>query len=106
MKHVVAVHPHVASERVTNGIVAHVAHVEGAGRVGKHFKHIILRLGRMGIGGVEQGIALPTVIPLLLDALRIVTLIVTIGATIRVAIKAAIKSRGSGRYLFWRHRYR
>ena len=46
MKHVVAVHPHVASQRVADRIIAHVSHVQRAGRVGKHLQNVILRLGR------------------------------------------------------------
>jgi len=52
MKHVVTIHPHVASEGIADGIIAHVAHVEGAGGVGKHLQDVKLRLGRMSFGGV------------------------------------------------------
>ena len=75
MKHVVAVHPHVACEGVADGVVAHVPHVQRAGRVGKHLEDVILGLGGVRLGGVELGIAQPARGPLLLDALRVVALI-------------------------------
>ncbi len=41
MKHVVAVHPHVAGEGVANGVVAHVSHVQRARGIGQHFEHVV-----------------------------------------------------------------
>ena len=41
MKHVVAAHPHVARQRIADGVVAHVSHMQIAGGVGKHLQHVI-----------------------------------------------------------------
>jgi hypothetical protein len=94
MKDVVAIHPHVASEGIADGVIANVAHVQGAGGVGKHLQDVKLGLGGMSLGGVEGGIALPTLDPLLLDALSVVALVCTIGA------------RGRNRFVFLWHRER
>src|SRR5260370_8518863 len=75
MEHVVAVHPHVASQCIADGIVADVSHVQRARRVGKHLQNVILRLRRMGLGSVLRRIALPARSPFVLDLLRVVTLI-------------------------------
>ena len=75
MKHVVAVHPHITGERVADRVVAHVAHVQRAGRVGEHLQHVILRLRRMSLGRVQRRIALPARSPFLFNALRIVSLV-------------------------------
>ena len=76
MKHVVAVHPHVAGEGVADGVVAHVSHVQRAGGIGQHFEHVILRLGGVRLGGVERRILLPALEPFGLDAVSVVAVVV------------------------------
>ncbi len=76
MKHVVAVHPHVAGERVADRVVAHVPHVQRARGIGQHLEDVIFLLGRVGLGGVERGILLPALEPLLFDGLRVVALVI------------------------------
>ena len=44
MEHVIAAHPHIASEGVANGVVAHVTHVQHAAGIGQHLKHVVLGL--------------------------------------------------------------
>ena len=75
MKDVVAVHPHVARECVADGIVTHVAHVERARGIRQHFQHVIFRLAGMRLGGIERGILLPALEPLLLDLVRVISLV-------------------------------
>ena len=54
---VVAAHPHVARQRIADGIIAHVAHVQAAAGVGQHFDDVIFGRARSGIGGVKLGVA-------------------------------------------------
>src|SRR4029077_6936458 len=80
MKHVMAGHPHVASERVTDGVIAHVPHVESAGRIRQHFQHVVfLAFAVMRFSGVERGIGLPTGVPLFFDAMRLVAKLALLG---------------------------
>ena len=76
MKHVVAIHPHVARQRIANRIVAHVPHVQRARGIGQHFENVILLLGRVGLGGVKRSILLPALEPFSLNALRVIALVV------------------------------
>src|SRR6266545_5491253 len=76
MEHVVAVHPHVTRERIADGVITHVAHMQDAGGIRQHFKHVVLRFGGIGLGGVEGGILLEAIEPFGLDALWVVTLVV------------------------------
>ena len=75
MQDVVAVHPHVTGKRVANRVIAHVPHVQRARRIWQHLNYVILRLGRIGLGGVELSVLLPARRPLFLDLLRIVALV-------------------------------
>ena len=65
-EHGVAQHGAVADQQVTEGVVADVAHVGRAGRVGVHGEHVP---GRAGVVGVHLVGALvgPAPLPLLLD---------------------------------------
>ena len=76
VKHVVAVHPHITGEGVADGIVAHVSHVQHAGGIRQHFQHVVFLLCRVGLGGVELGIALPSAEPFGFYALGIVAVVV------------------------------
>ena len=75
VKNVVAVHPHVAGERVADGVVTDVPHVESARRVGQHLEHVILGLGGVGLGGVKSGVLLPALGPFGLHALDVVAFV-------------------------------
>src|SRR5437899_782246 len=43
MKHVEAPHTLYAGHDVSDGVIAHVAHVEGAGGIRQHLEHVIFR---------------------------------------------------------------
>ena len=73
MKHVVIVHPHVAGERVADGVIAHVPHVQRAGGIGQHLEHVILLSRGVRLSGVERRVLLPALEPFGFDALGIVT---------------------------------
>ena len=53
MKHVVSAHALVACNHIADGIIAHMAHVNTARRIGKHLKHVVLRLVRV-LGRLER----------------------------------------------------
>ena len=93
MQHVVAVHPHVTGERVSNGVIAHVPHVQRAGGVGKHLQYVILRLGRVHFSGVERGVGFPALEPLDFDALRIVAVVVLFAFFLRHRGKFCVKDK-------------
>ncbi len=68
MKHVVALHPHVARQGIADGVVAHVSHVQRARGIRQHFENVILLArGGRGFGAIEVGILRPALRPLLLD---------------------------------------
>ena len=69
MKDVIAVHPHVACERVADGVVAHVSHVQRAGGIGQHFKNVVFPFRGVGLGGVKGRVLLPRSEPFFFDAL-------------------------------------
>jgi len=75
MQHVVSVHPHIAGERVADGIVAHVPHVKCARRIRQHLQHVILGLGGVLLRHVERRILLPARGPFFLDLLRVIALV-------------------------------
>ncbi len=59
-----ALHPHVARERVADGVVAHMAHVQLARRIGQHLEHVILGLAAVRrFGAVEIGLLGPALLP-------------------------------------------
>jgi hypothetical protein len=64
MKHVVALHPHVAGERVADGVIPDMAHVELAGGIRQHLQHVIFRLAAVGrLGGIELRVSGPALLP-------------------------------------------
>ena len=75
VQHVVAAHPLVAGERIADGVVAHVSHVQRAARVRQHLQHVILGLRRVLLGLVQARRVLPALEPLQFDALVIVGLL-------------------------------
>jgi len=101
MKDVVAVHPHIAGEGVTDGVVAHMAHVQDAGGIGQHFEDVVFLLGSVGLGGVELGIVLPALEPFGFHALRIVAVVV---GPIGVFGAAIVGRRGDFRVVWRRHK--
>ncbi len=72
MKHVEAAHALVARHHVTDGIVAHVTHVNAAGRIRKHLEHVMLRLGRV-FAGTERVLLGPRALPFFLDLFGLVS---------------------------------
>ena len=107
MQHVVAIHPHIAGERVADGIVAHVSHVERPGRIGQHFEDVEFFLVGSGLGRVKRGIVLPALEPFAFDALRIVAVFIRavfittiiIAKIIITKIEALIRAGGDGFFL-------
>ena len=77
MEHVVAAHPHMAGQRVADGVVAHVAHVQLAAGIGQHFQHVVLGLAAgCGLGRIERGVRSPALLPFGFNRCRVVTLFV------------------------------
>ena len=74
MQHVVALHPHVARQRIADRIVAHVAHVQLSGGIGQHLEHVILRLpARRRLGCVQLRLRGPPRLPARFNLRRVVT---------------------------------
>src|ERR1700739_4710674 len=73
MEAVIAPHPHVAREGIADGVVADVADVQRAARIGQHLQHVILGPGGILFGLVERCV-LPALEPLLFDLLMVVRL--------------------------------
>ena len=66
MQYVIAAHPHIAGQRVADGVVAHVSHMKLAARVRQHLQDVILGpIGR--IGYVERRVLRPALVPARLD---------------------------------------
>ena len=64
LQHVLALHALVAADHVADGVVAHVAHVQAAARVGEHRQAIELFLARL-FAGLERLRLLPVLLGLL-----------------------------------------
>ena len=62
-------HGLVASQHIADGIVAHMPHVQIAGRIREHLQGIILRLLRVHLGLVDI-LSQPLGLPFLFYALR------------------------------------
>src|SRR5262249_18859491 len=72
MEHVEAFGPHVARHHVTQRVVAHVAHMHAAGRVGEHLQLVALGLAAVLILSAEGAALLPDLLPVLLAHGRVV----------------------------------
>ncbi len=72
MQHVESAQPLVARHCVANRVVAHVAHVQSAGRIGKHFEHVVLLARGVAIHGVKRALLVPNLLPFGFDLLGIV----------------------------------
>ncbi len=71
VQHLEAGHGGLPGDHVTDGVVAHVAHVDVTRRVREHLKDVLLGLGGV-LGRVVEPLALPLGLPLLFDAVRFV----------------------------------
>src|SRR6202790_327996 len=71
MEDVEAAHALDAGDDVADGVVAHVSHVHGAGRVRQHFEDVVFRLGGIGFGFEDAGFG-PALLPFGFDSLRVV----------------------------------
>ena len=62
MKDVETAGPLIARDQVAQGVVADVPHMDSAGRIGKHFQDVVLRLARV-LDGLEHLAVLPRLLP-------------------------------------------
>src|SRR6266568_3324107 len=69
MQHIASLQALVPCERVTNGIVAHMSHVQKTRRIGQHFQTVELGPGIV-VANLERTCFLPTLLPLLLYFFR------------------------------------
>ncbi len=74
VEHIVALHPLIAGEGVADGVVADVAHVQPAARIGQHLEDVVAGLGTVVEGPVEIGRRTPLFTPLQFDFLMVVRL--------------------------------
>ena len=72
VQHAEALHPTHTGDHIGDGVVAHVAHVQVAGGVGKHGQGIVFRLIRF-LGGLIQTLLSPSLLPLFLDVGWVIT---------------------------------
>ena len=73
VQHVVAAHPHKTRQRIPNGIVPHMPHVQFAARVRQHLQAVKLRLAAiMRLGRIQSRVRVPPRLPLRLDLRRVV----------------------------------
>ena len=63
MQHVVAAHAVVARQHVADAVIARVAHMDVARRIGEHLEHVLLRLV-----GILAGLVQARLVPRLLEA--------------------------------------
>ena len=73
MKHIESAHLLEARDDISNGVVAHMPHMDFARRVGQHFEAVVLRTFRV-FGDFEDPTIEPFLLPLELDRLVIVGL--------------------------------
>ena len=62
MQHVEAPRPLVARDHVAHRIIAHMAHMDAARRIGKHLQHVIFR-PRIVVAGAEHRRLVPDLLP-------------------------------------------
>ena len=63
MQHIETLGPAIARDDIAHGVVAHMAHVDAARRIGKHLQHIIFG-ARIIVPALERLTALPKLLPL------------------------------------------
>ncbi|MCY1221075.1 hypothetical protein D9M72_331190 [compost metagenome] len=72
VQHVEAAGALVARHHVTHGVVAHVAHMDAARRIGEHLEHVVL-FARIVVLGLEDLVLFPFLLPTGLGITRIVS---------------------------------
>ena len=98
MEHVVALHPHVASQGIADGVVAHVAHVQLAGGIRQHFQHVILgAAAAFGLGAIKIRLLIPALLPAHFDLRRVVANLVR--GRRREGKRATVSERAPGFFL-------
>ena len=75
MQHLMPRHPFVARQHITHGVVADMANMDAARRIGKHLKHISARLGRIIIRD-EAAAFFPNILPPRVGNVRVKALFV------------------------------
>ena len=73
VEHIAAPRAHVAGDHVAHGVIAHVPHVDAAGRVGKHFEHVVFGT-RLIVRGAENAPLVPYLLPARLGLAGVVAL--------------------------------
>ena len=71
MQNVITLHALEPGDGVADGVVAHMAHMNSARGIGKHFEQIKLFFGRVGFDLV-RGVLFPDFLPLLFYQLKII----------------------------------
>ena len=71
LHHVLAQHALIAADHVTNGVIAHMPHVQAPAGVGKHRQAVELLLGRVLVD-LKTLVRLPVVLHILLDLLGVI----------------------------------
>ena len=104
MQHVEALRPLVARDHVAERVVAHVAHVDPAGRIGEHLEHVVFGPARIGRRG-EGAPLLPDALPLGFGVLervarhRAAHLRIRVGLRFRVAGRTTEANRAAAGWL-------
>ena len=75
VKHFVAGHPLVARNYVAHRVVADMADMDPARRIGKHFEHVAARLGGVVVGDKGR-LVMPNLLPPRVGDVRVKTLYV------------------------------
>ncbi len=68
MQHVIAAHPLVACERITDGVIANMADVKRAAGIREHLEHVELGLRGVVFDLIQAGFVLPALEPFQFDA--------------------------------------
>src|SRR6185437_1789455 len=71
LQHVVALHATIARQHITNGVIAHMPHVQLAGLIREHRQAVIFWLARY-LNSLESGTRLPILLGILFDLLRMI----------------------------------
>ena len=74
MQHLKTAHPFVAGNHITNGVVAHMAHVDFARWIRKHLQHIVF-FPSWHVGHPIGLLLLPALLPFALNGLEIVAVV-------------------------------
>ena len=97
VQHVVAAHPHEAGERVADGVVAHMAHVQLAAGIGQHLQAIELGLAAVvALGGIERRTGVPARLPFGFNLSGVVALLPFTGLCTDSSILMIVKKSATG----------